>query len=265
MTGGTVRLDASGNLTNIGTITSGLINGQTISSTANFTGTVAVASNTTVAGNLTVGSSAAAVAKLDVRGASVFNEGGTPAAAQATSAAEFRTAANSLVTIGESAAGNANPAITLYRTSAGANTGTASRIYNPNSSGSLLFQTGTNNAAYGSETYTTTLTLDSSGNVTNTGNLTVQGTGASSIAGTLAVTGAVTGGTYNLQTISSAANFTGTVAVATSIINTSHHHCLRRSHDQPHGQHDCEGFNLGDGHSSAGYSKLNWLNSLCPQ
>ena len=49
---GTQRIDASGNLVNIGTIssgaiTSGLINGQTISSAANFTGTVAVATDVT--------------------------------------------------------------------------------------------------------------------------------------------------------------------------------------------------------------------------
>ena len=43
-TGGTTRVDNAGNLINIGTITSGLINGQTISSSANFTGSVAVAS-----------------------------------------------------------------------------------------------------------------------------------------------------------------------------------------------------------------------------
>ena len=43
---GTQRIDASGNLVNIGTITSGLINGQTISSAANFTGTLTTNGNT---------------------------------------------------------------------------------------------------------------------------------------------------------------------------------------------------------------------------
>src|SRR5690606_31238086 len=38
----TQRIDASGKLVNIGTITSGAINGQTISSAANFTGTVTI-------------------------------------------------------------------------------------------------------------------------------------------------------------------------------------------------------------------------------
>ena len=51
---GTQRIDASGNLVNIGTITSGLINGQTISSAANFTGTLAVATDTTLTGDLAV-------------------------------------------------------------------------------------------------------------------------------------------------------------------------------------------------------------------
>jgi hypothetical protein len=40
-------VDATGNLSTSGTITSGLINGQTISSTANFTGTVGVATSVT--------------------------------------------------------------------------------------------------------------------------------------------------------------------------------------------------------------------------
>jgi hypothetical protein len=211
-----------GSLAVTGAITSGLINGQTISSAANLTGTLAVASTTTVAGSLTVGSASAPLAKLDVRGGgAIFQEGGAAAAPLGTSAAEFRTSANSLITIGESSAGNANPAITLYRTSAGANTGTGSRILNPNSSGTLQFQTGSNGVAYGSETYTTTLTLDQSGTVTNTGNLVVQGVGASSIAGTLAVTGVVTGGTYNGQTISSAASLTGSLAVAGNLTQSA--------------------------------------------
>jgi len=42
---GTVRIDASGNLSNIGTISSGLINSQTISSAASFTGTVTAATS----------------------------------------------------------------------------------------------------------------------------------------------------------------------------------------------------------------------------
>jgi hypothetical protein len=129
------------------------------------------------AGSLGVGI-AAPVAKLDVRGSAVFLEGGVAVAPLGTSAAEFRTSANSLVTIGESSAGNANPAITLYRTSAGANTGTGSRIFNPDSSGTLQFQTGTNNAAYGSETYTTNLTVTSGGVANATTGFQIGGTAA---------------------------------------------------------------------------------------
>ncbi len=52
--GGTQRIDSSGNLVNIGTITSGLINGQTISSAANFTGTLGVTGLATLNGGATV-------------------------------------------------------------------------------------------------------------------------------------------------------------------------------------------------------------------
>jgi len=61
---GTQRLDASGNLVNIGTITSGLINGQTISSSANFTGTVASAS--TIQGTSFISTIATGTAPLTV-------------------------------------------------------------------------------------------------------------------------------------------------------------------------------------------------------
>jgi len=54
---GTQRIDASGNLVNIGTITSGLINGQTISSTANFTGSLTVAGQITGQTRGTIGAS----------------------------------------------------------------------------------------------------------------------------------------------------------------------------------------------------------------
>jgi hypothetical protein len=53
-TAGTTRIDNSGNLINIGTVSAGTYNGQTISSTASFTGTVSVAGNTTLTGDLAV-------------------------------------------------------------------------------------------------------------------------------------------------------------------------------------------------------------------
>lgn len=52
------------------------------------------------------------------------------------------------------------------------------------------------------------ISFDSSGNATFEGNVTIPGT--------LGVTGVVTGGTYNGQTISSSAQFTGTLAVGGS-------------------------------------------------
>ncbi len=67
---GTQRIDASGNLVNIGTITSGLINGQTISSFANFTGTLAVVGTSTLA--TTTISSLAVTDALNVSGLSTL-------------------------------------------------------------------------------------------------------------------------------------------------------------------------------------------------
>lgn len=54
-----LQIDASGNLSTGGTITSGLINGQTISSTASFTGSLSVAGLVTANGGLALGASQA--------------------------------------------------------------------------------------------------------------------------------------------------------------------------------------------------------------
>ncbi len=61
-----LQVDASGNLTTTGTITSGLINGQTISSTANFTGTLGVSGLVTASGGLTIGSGQSLTLNSDV-------------------------------------------------------------------------------------------------------------------------------------------------------------------------------------------------------
>jgi len=53
----------------------------------------------------------------------------------------------------------------MYRTGAGLRTGTATRIYQPTANGELYFQQGTYNADYGTETFTTRLAINSSGNV----------------------------------------------------------------------------------------------------
>jgi hypothetical protein len=63
-TAGTQRIDASGNLVNIGTVTtSGAINSQTISSTANFTGTVTIQGSSALTLGVTGTSTGAALFK----------------------------------------------------------------------------------------------------------------------------------------------------------------------------------------------------------
>ncbi len=64
-TGDALQIDASGNLSTSGTITSGLINGQTISSTANFTGSLTAAGLITANGGVTFGASQALTINSD--------------------------------------------------------------------------------------------------------------------------------------------------------------------------------------------------------
>lgn len=165
---GTQRIDASGNLTNIGTITSGLINGQTISSAANFTGSLTTA-------GITQGS--------DIR-----------------SQAQIR-------------------ATGWYGTNSGTYTGLGTEIGVSAGQGYILSYN-RDTSAYG------VLNLSAT-----TINLTPQG-GSVAISSPLSITGALTGvttlttsGAINGQTISSAANFTGTLntvgAVTASQFNGS--------------------------------------------
>jgi hypothetical protein len=77
----------------------------------------------------------------------------------------------------------------------------------------------------GTGTTTSTVTIGNSANaltVSAPATFGATGTGLAvtnnaTVGGTLGVTGAVTGGTYNSQTISSAASFTGSVAIATTL------------------------------------------------
>jgi hypothetical protein len=77
-TAGTTRIDNGGNLVNIGTVTAGTYNGQTISSAANFTGTVAVAGNTTLTGDLAVnGGDITSTGALNITPGGVLTVGAT--------------------------------------------------------------------------------------------------------------------------------------------------------------------------------------------
>ena len=69
----------SGNLTIAGTITSGTVNGQTISSSANFTGTLAVGSTLTASGVADLNGGASVTGSLGVSGAANLNGGATVA------------------------------------------------------------------------------------------------------------------------------------------------------------------------------------------
>jgi len=126
-------------------------------------------------------------AKLDVRGQADFGVGtASYASPLTTSAIEANLSVNSLITLGESVSGSGNPAITMYRTWAGARTGTANRIFQPSSAGELDFQSGTSNTAYGSETYTTNMAVLANGNI-------LVGAGGDNGVDKLQVNGSITG------------------------------------------------------------------------
>lgn len=86
-----------------------------------------------------------------------------------TSAAEFELTSQSIVTIGEATAGDANPAITMYRTASGTRSGRAFRQRLSSSLGPFITEWGGSNSAYGAETYTEASRVDTSGNLTQAG------------------------------------------------------------------------------------------------
>lgn len=164
--------------------------------------------------------------KLDVHGRLVAGLTHTAETALTTSASEFWLSARSLVTIGESSAGNANPAITLYRTSAGFSTGRGVRIYSPDSVGTMQFQIATASGTYGSETYNTAMQIVNSGYVniattTVSNMLAVQGTGGAPLLGLYTTAGAQVlsvsaGGNLGIGTTSPSAKFAITQSANTS-------------------------------------------------
>ena len=89
--------------------------------------------------------------------------GGLAPAMQAPQHDRGWVSAQSFVAIGEDVDGNANPAITLYRTSSGVGmSGNAFRLVHPSSVRGLAFQAGST-APYGTEVYTTLLEIDLGG------------------------------------------------------------------------------------------------------
>lgn len=130
------------------------------------TATTALTGSLTISNNLTAGDTPGSDGPHYINGRqSTAIQNGSTGAPLTTSAAEFNVSSNSMVTIGESVAANANPAITLYRTSSGFRTGTGARLYLASSNFDFRIQQGTNNVAYGTETYTDRMKIDANGAV----------------------------------------------------------------------------------------------------
>ena len=174
-------LAITGALTGVTTLTtSGAINGQTISSAASFTGTV------NVTGNLTVDTDTLFVDAANNRVGIGTATPGQRLVVQNTSAAPYI-----------SIIAGASSAMGLLMGTTG-NTVDGQIVYS-NSTQAMTFVTASTVRAH----------IDASGNV---------GIGTTSPAATLDVVGTVaTSGTINGQTISATANFTGTVAVASTL------------------------------------------------
>ncbi len=167
---GTNRIDASGNLVNIGTIASGLINGQTISSAANFTGTLNVATS------------------LSVGGTGVITSGGNDVYANIRVLRSQSSLADGMYINYGGSGGSAK----IYD-------GGTTNYVNIGAGGVLTAPSNINTTSGGIQTAGTTR-VDNAGNLTNIGT--------------------ISSGAINGQTISSSANFTGTLSVAGNLTST---------------------------------------------
>ena len=170
---GTPVIDSSRNLTNIGTISSGNINSQTISSTANFTGTLNAATGFKIGG--------LAVSGTFLRG------DGTNYVGSAILSADVPSGSAYYINNSASAQNNAN----LYiRSASSGSVGAVVEGANGQTADLLRLNT------YNGTSSSTVAKVDNVGNFT--------------------------GGTYNGQTLSSAASFTGTVTVQGASVTIGH-------------------------------------------
>ena len=123
-----------------------------------------------------------------------------------TSAAEFELTAQSLITIGESAVGDANPSVTLYRTYGGFRQGTGMRLIHKASSGDFAIQYGatannsTDSPSYGTETYADLLTVNPTTGVNTQGVLAESGNRVYSLGNKVPVAGLSATGTQDATT-----------------------------------------------------------------
>ncbi len=267
-----------------GAVTGGTYNGQTISSTASFTGTLNVAGATTLQSTLAVQGASATIGGSSQQGSLILNDGssntgtlqtaalgqdttytlpdpgvataniclstgncagaggGITGSGTANTVAKFTgtgTLGNSSITDNGTtvavtgnltASGNADIAGTLFAGTSDAfqvsSSGTVTAV-GVNAGSGLLQGTGGLTLTGATNINTTGTANTSVGNATGTLALTSSGlnvTTAGAVSGvtTLAASGAITGSTYNSQTISSTANFTGTLNVvgATTLQST---------------------------------------------
>lgn len=212
-------VDASRNLVNIGTITSGLINGQTISSTANFTGTVAAAGNVTITGVSSKLVAPRMTANSVAAGIKVGNSYATFLQNEVTPSRNFILGHN--VYAEHDASENA----TYKWVTTHATFGSRMIELGYPAIGIRFFADNAATTAGGTATRTLRFIISNTGTITAgsvagtgllpvyVGNLFIGSTEVINASRNLLNIGTITSGLINSQTISSAANFTGTLNV----------------------------------------------------
>ncbi|PIY80757.1 MAG: hypothetical protein COY80_01275, partial [Candidatus Pacebacteria bacterium CG_4_10_14_0_8_um_filter_42_14] len=211
-----VLRDGSGNFA-AGAITSGLINGQTISSAANFTGTATIATSLTVptvttAGTLNLSATGANQINFNTNGVlewSVLSGGqlqGNGASTIQTSTGDLTlatAAGNGHIILSPNGTGNVGIGTTNPMTKLNIEGGTDTALATANSGYMIIG----NPAGQHISMDDNEIMSKATGTTAGTLNFQVEG-------GTSSFGGPITAGTYNSQTITSAANFTGTLTTA---------------------------------------------------